>query len=166
MTYFTLRRRGGGIPLSCAEREQVCAAYEEYRHQRVRSRRIVYATLRVRALASVDPGPGGPRFDGVIVDEAQDLSAVGMRLLLALDTSTDHRHFMIVGDGQQAIYPGGFALRGELGIDIVGRSRVLTANWRNTWSVWTAAKAVVDGRVQRHRRGRRTCDPPVKSPSL
>jgi superfamily I DNA/RNA helicase len=30
-------------------------------------------------------------------------------------------------------------------MDVVGRSRVLTSNWRNTWSVWTAARAVVDG---------------------
>ena len=67
-----------------------------------------------------------------------------MRLLLALDKSENHRHFLIVGDGQQSIYPGGFALR-EIGVDIVGRSRVLTANWRNTWSVWTAARAVMEG---------------------
>ena len=80
----------------------------------------------------------------MIIDEAQDLSAVGMRLLLALDESENHRHFLIVGDGQQSIYPGGFGLR-EIGVDIVGRSRVLTANWRNTWSVWTAARAVIEG---------------------
>jgi superfamily I DNA/RNA helicase len=67
-----------------------------------------------------------------------------MRLLLTLDESEQHRHFLIVGDGQQSIYPGGFSLR-EVGIDIVGRSRVLTANWRNTWNVWTAAKAVIQG---------------------
>ena len=67
-----------------------------------------------------------------------------MRLLLALDKSENHRHFLIVGDGQQSIYPGGFGLR-EVGVDIVGRSRVLTANWRNTWSVWTAARAVMEG---------------------
>ena len=67
-----------------------------------------------------------------------------MRLLLALDKSENHRHLLIVGDGQQSIYPGGFGLR-EIGVDIVGRSRVLTANWRNTWSVWTAARAVMEG---------------------
>jgi len=49
---------------------------------------------------------------------------------------------MIVGDGQQSIYPGGFSLR-SIGLDVRGRSRVLTSNWRNTWSIWTAAKAIV-----------------------
>jgi superfamily I DNA/RNA helicase len=141
--YLALRRRGGGSPLGRADREKVFAAYEEYRARLAKERVYDWAHLRAEALRLAEEG-AGPRFNGVIVDEAQDLSAVGMRLLLALDTSADHRHFLIVGDGQQSIYPGGFSLR-ELGIDIVGRSRVLTANWRNTWSVWTAAKAVVEG---------------------
>jgi superfamily I DNA/RNA helicase len=77
------------------------------------------------------------------VDEAQDLTEVGLRLLYALDKSPDHSGFMVVGDGQQSIYPGGFSLR-SLGIDVRGRAWVLSSNWRNTWSVWTAARAVME----------------------
>jgi hypothetical protein len=142
-TYFALRRRGGGIPLTRSERERVWAAYEEYRHQLERSRRLDYALLRVRALELVDQGRG-ERYAGVIVDEAQDITETGVRLLFGLDTSLDHRGFMAVGDGQQSIYPGGFSL-GSLGIDVRGRARVLTTNWRNTWNVWTAARAMVEG---------------------
>ena len=142
-TYFALRRRGGGIPLSRAEREQVWAAYEEYLHQIARSRRVDYATLRVRALEAVEQGHG-ERYAGVIVDEAQDITEVGVRLLFGLDASPEHRGFMAVGDGQQSIYPGGFSLR-SLGIDVRGRARVLTTNWRNTWNVWTAARAMIEG---------------------
>lgn len=80
----------------------------------------------------------------MIVDEAQDLTETGLRLLNALDASPQHSGFLIVGDGQQAIYPGGFSLR-SLGIDVRGRSRVLTANWRNTWSIWTAARSMMEG---------------------
>ena len=50
----------------------------------------------------------GPRFDAIIVDEAQDLTEVQVRLLMALDRAPDHRDLMFVGDGQQSIYPGGF----------------------------------------------------------
>jgi len=141
--YLALRRRGGGSPLGRADREKVFAAYDEYRARLAKEGAFDWAHLRAEALRLAESG-AGPRFDGVIIDEAQDLSAVGMRLLLALDKSDNHRHFLIVGDGQQSIYPGGFSLR-ELGVDIVGRSRVLTANWRNTWSVWTASKAVIEG---------------------
>ncbi|MEJ7784055.1 MAG: UvrD-helicase domain-containing protein [Solirubrobacteraceae bacterium] len=141
--YLAVRRRGGGSGLARADRERVFAAFEEYRLALRKRRMYDWAHVRLEALRLATEG-AGPRYDGVIIDEAQDLSAVGMRLLLTLDRSEQHRHFLIVGDGQQSIYPGGFGLR-EIGVDIVGRSRVLTANWRNTWSVWTAAKAVMAG---------------------
>jgi superfamily I DNA/RNA helicase len=141
--YLVLRRRGGGSGLARGDRERVFAAFQEYRSA-LRKRQVYdWPHIRLKALQLATDG-AGPRYDGVIIDEAQDMSAVAMRLLLTLDRSEQHRHFMIVGDGQQSIYPGGFGLR-EVGIDIVGRSRVLTANWRNTWNVWTAAKAIIEG---------------------
>ena len=141
--YLALRRRGGGSGLGRADRERVFDAFTEYRAGLAKRGTYDWPHIRLKALQLASAG-AGPRYDGVIIDEAQDLSAVGMRLLLGLDKSESHRHFLIVGDGQQSIYPGGFGLR-EVGVDIVGRSRVLTANWRNTWSVWTAARAVMDG---------------------
>jgi superfamily I DNA/RNA helicase len=141
--YLALRRRGGRSGLGRGERERVWAAFTDYRETLRKRKAWDWPHIRLEALRLAEAG-GGPRYDGVIIDEAQDLSAVGMRLLLALDASANHRHFLIVGDGQQSIYPGGFGLR-EIGVDIVGRSRVLTANWRNTWSVWTAARAVIEG---------------------
>ena len=141
--YFALRRRGGGIPLARPERERVWSAYQDYRRQLERLRRTDFALIRAEALALVRGG-AGERYAGVVVDEAQDITEVGTRLLYELDASTDHRGFLAVADGQQSIYPGGFSLR-SIGIDVRGRARVLTSNWRNTWSVWTAAKAVMDG---------------------
>lgn len=141
--YLALRRRGGGSRLARADREKVFDAYCEYRTRLDREGVLDWPHTRIEALRLVRQG-AGPRFNGVVVDEAQDLSAVGMQLLLELDESEDHRHLLVVGDGQQSIYPGGFSLR-ELGVDVVGRSRVLTSNWRNTWSVWTAARAVMEG---------------------
>jgi superfamily I DNA/RNA helicase len=141
--YLALRRRGGGSGLGRTDRERVFAAFTEYRAELLKRKAYDWPHIRLKALELAEGG-AGPRYDGVIIDEAQDLSAIGMRLLLALDKSENHRHLLIVGDGQQSIYPGGFGLR-EIGVDIVGRSRVLTANWRNTWSVWTAARAVMEG---------------------
>jgi superfamily I DNA/RNA helicase len=136
--YFALRRRGGGIPLSRPEREQVWAAYQEYLRQLERSGRYDYALLRLRAAELVEQRRG-ERYAGVIVDEAQDITQVGIRLLVGLDTSPDHAGFMAVGDGQQSIYPGGFSLR-SLGIDVRGRARVLTTNWpASSDRSWSAA---------------------------
>jgi len=142
-SYYALRRRGGGIPLTRSARERVWAAYQDYLHRLRRAGRTDYALMRVRALELVREGHG-ERYAGVIIDEAQDITEIGIQLLYALDASPSHRGFMVVGDGQQSIYPGGFSLR-SLGIDVRGRARVLTSNWRNTWNVWHAAKAVMEG---------------------
>jgi len=128
--YLALRRRGGGSGLGRADRERVFEAFTEYRAGLVKRRAYDWPHIRLKALELAERG-AGPRYNGVIIDEAQDLSAVGMRLLLALDKSENHRHFLIVGDGQQSIYPGGFGLR-EIGVDIVGRSRASGQNSRRT----------------------------------
>ena len=86
----------------------------------------------------------GPRYDAIIVDEAQDLTETQVRLLMALDARADHRDLMFVGDGQQSIYPGGFTLR-SVGLDVRGRSFLLRTNWRNT-------QAIAERRRGRHRR--------------
>ena len=78
----------------------------------------------------------------MIVDEAQDLTATHVELLKALDTSPDHRGFLVVGDGQQSIYPGGFSLR-SVELDVRGRSFVLRTNWRNTQRIAEAAVKVL-----------------------
>lgn len=121
--YLALRRRGGGIALGRPERERVWAAYEDYRRQLERDRMTDYGLVRSQALALARRG-GGERYAGVIVDEGQGLTEVGIHLLHHLDASPGHRGLMVVGDGQQSIYPGGFSLR-SLGIDVRGRSRVL-----------------------------------------
>ena len=66
----------------------------------------------------------------MIVDEVQDLSCVGLELLHELRTR-EADGLLLVGDGQQSIYPGGFTLA-EAGISVVGRSVVLDRNYRNT----------------------------------
>lgn len=48
---------------------------------------------------------------------------------------------VIVGDGAQRIYPGGYTLR-QAGIEVRGRTTVLRVNYRNTREVIDAAMAV------------------------
>lgn len=141
--YYDLHRLGGGLPLRRADRERVWKAYWDYRRRLERDRLLDHGLVRAVALTAVRAGRV-PKYAGVVVDEAQDLTEIGIRLLHELDGSPDHRNLMIVGDGQQSIYPGGFSLR-SLGLDVRGRARVLTTNWRNTWSVYNTARAVMEG---------------------
>lgn len=82
-------------------------------------------------------------YAGVIIDEAQDLSCIQLRMLHALvGDRPDGLH--LVGDGQQSIYPGGFTLA-EAGISVAGRATVLSTNYRNTAEIVEFASALVTG---------------------
>jgi len=50
----------------------------------------------------------------------------------------------LIGDGQQAIYPGGFSLA-EAGISVAGRGVVLSTDYRNTREIATFAASIVEG---------------------
>lgn len=76
------------------------------------------------------------------MDEVQDLTLVGVRLLHALVGNAPNG-LLLVGDGQQSVYPGGFRLT-DAGIDIRGdRGQVLRTNYRNSRQILDAALAVV-----------------------
>jgi superfamily I DNA/RNA helicase len=87
----------------------------------------------------------GPMYRAVIVDEAQDLTLVGLQLIRALVNGPDGRDrpdgLFIVGDGAQRIYAGGFTLR-QAGVEVRGRTTVLRTNYRNTTEIIAAAMAV------------------------
>jgi len=80
---------------------------------------------------------------GVVVDEVQDLTMVGLQFLHALAGDGPDR-LLVIGDGQQSVYPGGFTLA-EAGVDVRGRSTVLEVNYRNTAEILDAATRVISG---------------------
>ena len=58
-------------------------------------------------------------YSSVIVDEVQDLNLVAVQFLKAF-TDDGPNQLLIIGDGQQSVYPGGFTLA-EAGISVTGR---------------------------------------------
>jgi mRNA-degrading endonuclease RelE of RelBE toxin-antitoxin system len=143
--YAAVARAGRGTALGQIERAAVFRAYEHYAGALVRERATDFPHLRLRALQLAEAG-AGPRFDAIIADEAQDLSLVHVKLLLALDRHADHRAVMLAGDGQQSVYPGGFSLRAA-GLDVRGRSFLLKTNWRNTQRIADAARLALGDQV-------------------
>jgi len=146
--YLTVERRGAGAgsQISAETRSRVFNAYRDYVEELRKSNQFDYPHLRLEALALARKGqvPADCKFLGIIVDEAQDVSAVAIQLLLELDESPAHSRFMLIADGQQAIYPGGFVLK-DVGVAVTGRSRTLTRNWRNTWWISATAGEIVSG---------------------
>lgn len=86
-----------------------------------------------------------PMFRAAIIDEAQDLSLIGLQMIRALvngGAGTDRPDaLLVVGDGAQRIYAGGFTLR-QAGVEVRGRTTVLRTNYRNTGEIIRAAMAV------------------------
>ena len=138
--YMSLARTGRGSRLPAAAREAVWGLYERYRRSLARDGRMDWHILRREALDLLRDGAVTRRYDAVVVDEAQDLTETAVRLLIEVAGGAGAPRLTIVGDGEQSIYPGGFSLR-SLGVDVRGRSRVLRVNWRNTYTIWLAAKA-------------------------
>ncbi|WP_171161915.1 UvrD-helicase domain-containing protein [Streptomyces sp. I05A-00742] len=142
--YALLGRHRRRINLRRPHREAVWALYEEY--ERVREERGVHDFNDVLslALAEVRARPDGLPYAAVIADEVQDLTLVGVRLLHALVGDAPNG-LLLVGDGQQSVYPGGFRLT-DAGIDVRGdRSQILRTNYRNAKEIIDAALAVVAG---------------------
>lgn len=89
-------------------------------------------------------------FDHVLVDEAQDFGPNTLRFATHL-LRDDSDSLLVVADAAQSLYRKGFTWK-EAGIDAVGRTNVLTRNYRNTrqildyaWSFLSRGVSVAGG---------------------
>uniref|UniRef100_A0AAU2JZR0 UvrD-helicase domain-containing protein n=1 Tax=Streptomyces sp. NBC_00049 TaxID=2903617 RepID=A0AAU2JZR0_9ACTN len=140
--YAILPRRRRKASLRRTHRQSVWELYEEY--ESLRGERGVHDFNDVLSLALAEASRRSerPPYAAVIVDEVQDLTLVGVRLLHALVGDVPNG-LLLVGDGQQTVYPGGFRLT-DAGIDIRGdRGQVLRTNYRNSKQILDAALTVV-----------------------
>ena len=141
--YLEIRRTGRRVPFSASMRQQAWTLREDW-DQRLADLDIVDFLDVVRIARDIAREQLTPRYEAAIVDESQDLTLVGLQLVLALIRgSSEHDQpdgLFIVGDGAQKVYPGGYTLS-QAGIDIQGNSTVLRLNYRNPRSVIETAMA-------------------------
>ena len=143
--YLALARTGRGSPLPAPHRRAVWDLYTGYQRELDRHGCWDFNDVLLEALRLVEAGHLPEPYAAVIVDEAQDLTEVGVRLAHALGGGDKRDGLLLVGDGQQAVYPGGYSLA-SVGIDVVGRSAVLRTNYRNTRQILGAARRVIGER--------------------
>ena len=141
--YEALPRRGRSIPLTPDERKPVWRLLTAYTEELERRHVHDFNDLLSAAVNLVARGGARSPWTAVVVDEVQDLPLIGVRLC-ALLGGTGPDGLFLVGDGQQAIYPGGFSLS-EAGVSVVGRATVLQVNYRNTRQILDFARTQVDG---------------------
>ncbi|GAU67897.1 FHA domain-containing protein [Streptomyces sp. NBRC 110611] len=140
--YAALARRRRRAGLRRSHRKAVWELYEAYEAERVERAVHDFNDVLSLALAEAAGRTGHSAYRAVVVDEVQDLTLVGVRLLHAL-VGDSPNGLLLVGDGQQAVYPGGFRLS-DAGIDVRGdRGQVLRANYRNSKEIVDTALSVV-----------------------
>jgi superfamily I DNA/RNA helicase len=142
--YLKLTRHGAGRPLDPKARALVWQVFEGY--GRLLSQRGALdfddgVRLALEKLTSL--GEDAARYDHVVVDEAQDLTILGMRLAAALTRKSGT--LLVSYDPAQSIYERGFRWK-SCGIAAHGsRSFDLRANYRNTAEILETARPLLSG---------------------
>lgn len=140
--YLSAERNGRRTRLTEGMRLQVWELHQAWSREQARLRAVDFTDVVNRAL-EVARGLTEPVFAAAIVDEAQDLTLNGLQLIRTLvnGPGTDRPDgLLLVGDGAQRIYPGGYTLA-QAGISMRGRTAVLGVNYRNTQEILDAAMA-------------------------
>lgn len=142
--YIKASRTGRGTRLDRKKRMQIWKVFEAYQNmmkeQKVRD--INTAMYECRLLLSKSTSE--TRYKHVIVDEGQDLSMNGFRLLRAIAGDEHDNDIFIVGDAHQRIYKNK-AVLSKCGINVRGRSSILRINYRTTEEIRKSAFALLNG---------------------
>jgi AAA domain/Nuclease-related domain len=146
--YVSLARLGRRTPMRAEHREAMWDLYVEYERRLDLAGAHDFTDALIMARDLVRDGTVQVECGAVVVDEVQDLNLVGLELLHAIAGDGPDR-LLVVGDGQQSVYPGGFTLS-EAGISVTGRAAVLRTNYRNTAEILEVAERVVAADTYRH----------------
>jgi len=142
--YLEIQRTGRGTRFTPGMREQAWELRLVWDQEMDARGTIDFPDVLIQALNIVQRREA-PTYRSAIIDEAQDLTLTGLRLVRALVNGPEEIDrsdgLLIVGDGAQRIYPGAFTLR-QAGLEVRGRTSVLRRNYRNTRQILAAAAAI------------------------
>jgi hypothetical protein len=138
--YIKASRVGRGVPLTRAQRQLIWPVFAEYRGQLASKRAREPEDAYRDALALLRKNGANLGVRSIVIDETQDLSAAALTLLRAAVAEGENDMFL-VGDGHQRIYRHRVTLS-RVGIDVRGRGRRLSINYRTTDEIrkWATAK--------------------------
>jgi superfamily I DNA/RNA helicase/mRNA-degrading endonuclease RelE of RelBE toxin-antitoxin system len=143
--YLAEERRGRRVRLTAQQRRAIWRI-KEVRQELMRGRNHppTFAENRRLALDLVRAGRGPAPYDAVVIDEAQDLDPVAIRMLVALCKPAGD--LLITADGNQSIYGAGFSWRRvHEDLRFRGRTGVLRKNYRSTKEIARAVASYLHG---------------------
>ncbi len=138
--YLAAPRPGRRVRLNALQRTGVWRVYEALQRTLQQRGKETWQQARARAEAYVAEGRVLPRYDAVVIDEAQDLDPSALRLLVRLCRHA-HRIF-ITADANQSIYGSGFNWSDvHEQLKFQGRTSILRVNYRSTREIGEAAQS-------------------------
>lgn len=163
--YRAVPRLGRKIRLPEAQRQLLWTIFAQLQAQLHQAGLLTWAGLYARLTSQLQQRPHSP-YDYVVVDEAQDLSIPQMQFLVALGKNQADSLFF-AGDIGQRIFQTPFSWKAQ-GVDIRGRSRVLTINYRTSHQIRVQADKLlapsiqdVDGNIEDRSRTQSVFNGPV-----
>lgn len=142
--YRDIKRLGRKTRLSEPQRASLWAVFSAVLGRVKAAGLLTHAAIFTR-LASLLPQRTGPVFDFVVVDESQDVSVYQLRFLAALAGQRPNGLFF-AGDLGQRIFQTPFSWK-SVGVDVRGRSRSLTINYRTSHQIRQQADRLLDTEV-------------------
>ncbi|MBT3271936.1 MAG: AAA family ATPase [Spirochaetales bacterium] len=132
-----IARRGMRTPLNNVQRQSVWNIRSQIVEEMEQTGRLSKNYSRIKLLEAIEKegSENSANADFIFIDETQDLSAVDLRVLKALSS----RALIMAGDSDQSIYCISSPYK-RAGIEIVGRTRILHTNFRNTLPVHDLAE--------------------------
>lgn len=144
-SYRAVRRTGRGKALSHRDRETLWAVFEAILTRMADEGLMSEGDLCERA-ADYLTGQGLFPFRYVAVDEAQDFGPRELRFVRALAPEGPHSLFFVADAGQRiARWPFAWS---DVGIDVRGRGRRLTVNYRTTQQIRRFADRILPDRIE------------------
>ncbi len=139
--YLGAGRPGRRIPLNETQRRAVWAVFELFDQKVRQSGQTTWVRARADAAELVrNRADKSGAYDAVVIDEAQDLAPISLRLLA--DVCAAPNRLFVTADEHQSIYGSGFRwsdVHEEL--SFVGRTGILRANHRSTRQITEAARS-------------------------
>ncbi len=137
--YLEAPRPGRRKALTKTQREAVWRVYEAYTAELSKKRKTTFEGMRLKARERLRSGAVAPRYDGVLVDEVQDLPAVTVSVLVGL--AKTRGGIFLTADANQSIYGSAFRWKDIAdGLSFQGSTGILRANHRSTREIGEAAE--------------------------
>lgn len=141
--YKGISRVGRGQPLQQSQRKIVWNIYCKYQKSLQEAKIYDEGDLYLEAKTRILKDNNFQSYPGVIVDEAQDLTPIALELTAILAGGSGSSGLCLVADPSQSIYYQGISWK-ESGVEITGRVKTLSKNFRNSRQILQAAWAFAE----------------------